>query len=160
MAIETKVSHQEASTNTGKPQTLVEAIPLSSYTHKPHSRFPPTASLYRTAQCNSASDCLVLAAHVLLLETGFLPQDCDVRAGEMPSGWCPVASFYRLEYTHPLLRNSLVQVLAVLVIKTLDIYAILNINSAAVESWRMEVCVQDYVTEEWAGAEYDTMFIK
>ncbi|XP_047675155.1 F-box only protein 7-like [Tachysurus fulvidraco] len=32
------------------------------------------ASLYSTAQCNSASDCLVLAAHVLLLETGFLPQ--------------------------------------------------------------------------------------
>lgn len=30
--------------------------------------------LYQTAQCNSASECLLLAAHVLLLETGFLPQ--------------------------------------------------------------------------------------
>lgn len=30
--------------------------------------------LYQAAQCNSTSDCLLLAAHVLLLETGFLPQ--------------------------------------------------------------------------------------
>ena len=36
----------------------------------PHS----LETLYRTAQCNNASDCLLLAAHVLLLETGFLPQ--------------------------------------------------------------------------------------
>lgn len=30
--------------------------------------------LYQAARCNSASDCLLLAVHVLLLETGFLPQ--------------------------------------------------------------------------------------
>lgn len=30
--------------------------------------------LYQTAQCSSTSDCLLLVAHVLLLETGFLSQ--------------------------------------------------------------------------------------
>lgn len=33
--------------------------------------------LYQAVQCNSASECLVLVAHILLLETGFLPQVRD-----------------------------------------------------------------------------------
>lgn len=36
----------------------------------PHS----LETLYQDAQCTSASDCLLLAAHVFLLEAGFVPQ--------------------------------------------------------------------------------------
>ena len=38
--------------------------------------------------------------------------------------------------------------------------AILTINGAGIKSWRMEISLDAYVTEEWAGVEYDTMFIK
>lgn len=42
-----------------------------------------------------------------------MPQGCDVRAGEMPSGWRVAGGLYRLQYSHPLCENSLAQVAAV-----------------------------------------------
>ncbi|KAK2834620.1 hypothetical protein Q7C36_015321 [Tachysurus vachellii] len=113
----------------------------------PHS----LETLYQTAQCNSASDCLLLAAHVLLLETGFLPQGCDVRAGEMPSGWRAIGGLYRLQYSHPLCENSLVQVVAVLMGQTLVINATLKTTGAEEISQKLALKPDAYVTQEWAG---------
>ncbi|KAG7324238.1 hypothetical protein KOW79_012254 [Hemibagrus wyckioides] len=107
--------------------------------------------LYQTAQCNSTSDCLLLAAHVLLLETGFLPQACDVRDGEMPSGWRTAGGLYRLQYSHPLCENSLVQVVAGLRIRTLFINATLKITDVVEFSWMLDLIPEAYVTKEWAG---------
>ncbi|XP_017340953.1 F-box only protein 7 [Ictalurus punctatus] len=107
--------------------------------------------LYQAARCNSASDCLLLAVHVLLLETGFLPQGCDVRAGEMPSGWRVAGGLYRLQYSHPLCENSLAQVAAVPMGQTLVVNATLK-TSSVVESSRKLVLKPDaYVTKERAG---------
>ncbi|KAK2834615.1 hypothetical protein Q7C36_015316 [Tachysurus vachellii] len=113
----------------------------------PHS----LETLYQTGQCNSASDCLLLAAHVLLLETGFLPQGCDVRAREMPSGWRAIGGLYRLQYSHPLCENSLVQVVAVLMGQTLVINATLKTTGAEEISWKLALKPDAYVTKEWAG---------
>ncbi|KAK3558225.1 hypothetical protein QTP86_013977, partial [Hemibagrus guttatus] len=106
--------------------------------------------LYQTAQCNSASDCLLLVAHVLLLETGFLPQGC-VRDGEMPSGWCTEGVLYRLQYSHPLCENSLVRVVAMLRGQTLVINATLKTTNAVELSWKLALKPDAYVTKEWAG---------
>ncbi|XP_058263538.1 F-box only protein 7-like [Hemibagrus wyckioides] len=107
--------------------------------------------LYQTAQCNSASDCLLLAAHVLLLETGFLPQGCDVRDGEMPSGWRAAGGLYRLQYSHPLCENSLVQVVIVPMGQTLVINATLKTTGAVEFSRKLALKPDAYVTKEWAG---------
>ncbi|XP_026775335.3 F-box only protein 7 isoform X1 [Pangasianodon hypophthalmus] len=113
----------------------------------PHS----LETLYQAAQCNSASECLLLAAHVLLLETGFLPQGCDVRAGEMPSGWRAAGGLYRLQYSHPLCENSLAQVVAVPMGQTLVFNATLKMSSAVESSRKLVLKPDAYVTKEWAG---------
>ncbi|XP_053344372.1 F-box only protein 7 [Clarias gariepinus] len=106
--------------------------------------------LYQAAQCNSAQDCLVLAAHVLLLETGFLPQGCDVRAGEMPGGWRAVGGLYRLQYSHPFCENSLPQVVAVPMGQTLVFNATLKTGSSVESSRKLVLKPDAYVTKDWA----------
>ncbi|TSK13526.1 F-box only protein 7 [Bagarius yarrelli] len=112
----------------------------------PHS----LETLYQTAQCNSASDCLVLAVHVLLQETGFLPQGCDVRAGEMPSDWRATGGLYKLQYSHPHCENCLAQVVAVTMGQTLVVNATLKTSSAVENSRKLVLKPDVYVTKQWA----------
>ncbi|KAI5620289.1 F-box only protein 7, partial [Silurus asotus] len=106
--------------------------------------------LYQAAQCTSAADCLLLATHVLLLETGFLPQGCEVKHGEMPSGWRAAGGVYRLQYSHPQCEGSVVQVVAVPMAQTLVLHATLKISSS--EFSRKLVLKSDvFVTKAWAG---------
>ncbi|XP_047675351.1 F-box only protein 7-like [Tachysurus fulvidraco] len=112
---------------------------------------PSLETLYQTAQCNSILDCLLLAAHVLLLETGFLPQGCDVRSGEMPSGWNATEGLCRLRYFYPFCENSPVQMVGMpkgqaLIIKT-------TIKTTVEEEFSQKLALnpEDYVTKEWAG---------
>ncbi|KAK2834621.1 hypothetical protein Q7C36_015322 [Tachysurus vachellii] len=113
----------------------------------PHS----LETLYETAQCNSTLDCLLLAAHVFLLETGFLPQGCDVRAGEMPSTWNATEGLCRLWYFHPFCENSSVQMVGVLMGQKLVINGTMKTNSAVEISQKLVLNPDDYVTKEWAG---------
>uniref|UniRef100_A0A3B5MDD8 F-box domain-containing protein n=1 Tax=Xiphophorus couchianus TaxID=32473 RepID=A0A3B5MDD8_9TELE len=69
--------------------------------------------LYHTAQTSSPNDAILVAAHLLMLETGFSSQGSELKPGEMPAGWRSVGGVYRLQYTHPLCENSLVSVVAV-----------------------------------------------
>ncbi|KAK2834623.1 hypothetical protein Q7C36_015324 [Tachysurus vachellii] len=112
---------------------------------------PSLETLYQTVQCNSTSDCLLLAAHVLLLETGFLPQGCDVRAGEMPNDWHAIDCLCRLQYFHPFCENSPVQMVGVLKGQTLIIKTIMKTNGAEEFSQKLALNPDDYVTKEWAG---------
>ncbi|XP_072528534.1 F-box only protein 7 isoform X2 [Salminus brasiliensis] len=107
--------------------------------------------LFQAAQCHSSSDCLLVAAHLLLLETGFLPQGCDVRAGEMPGGWRTAGGVYRLQYTHPHCENSLVSVVAVPMGQTLVINAILKTSSSLENARKLVLKPEAYVTEAWTG---------
>ncbi|XP_060770344.1 F-box only protein 7 isoform X2 [Neoarius graeffei] len=113
----------------------------------PHS----LETLYQDARCTSVSDCLLLAAHVLLLETGFVPQGCDVRAGEMPSGWRVAGGLYRLQYSHPLCENSQAQVVAVPMGQTFVFNATLKMSSAIESSRKLVLKPDAYVTKDWAG---------
>ncbi|KAL7857764.1 hypothetical protein AOLI_G00178660 [Acnodon oligacanthus] len=107
--------------------------------------------LFQAAQCSSSSDCLLVAAHLLLLETGFLPQGCDARAGQMPSGWCAAGGVYRLQYTHPHCENSLATVVAVPMGQTLVINATLKTNSTMESARKLVLKPTAYVTDDWAG---------
>ncbi|XP_052357320.1 F-box only protein 7 isoform X1 [Oncorhynchus keta] len=69
--------------------------------------------LYHQAQSSSTCDALMVAVHLLMLETGFLCQGSEGRPGEMPAGWRAPGGLYRLQYAHPLCDDSLALVLAV-----------------------------------------------
>ncbi|XP_036812655.1 F-box only protein 7 isoform X5 [Oncorhynchus mykiss] len=69
--------------------------------------------LYHQAQSSSTCDSLMVAVHLLMVETGFLCQGSEGRPGEMPAGWRAPGGLYRLQYAHPLCDDSLALVLAV-----------------------------------------------
>ncbi|GAA6101394.1 F-box only protein 7-like isoform X1 [Tachysurus ichikawai] len=122
----------------------------------PHS----IETLYQTVQCNSTSDCLLLAAHMFLLETYCIMQGFCDRAGEMPSGWRTTEHLCRLQYFHPFCENSPVQMVGVLMGQTLVIKATMKTTGAVEFSQILALNPDDYMTKEWADAVYDTMYIK
>ncbi|XP_067246898.1 F-box only protein 7 [Chanodichthys erythropterus] len=107
--------------------------------------------LLDSARCQKPSDCLMLATHLLLLETGFLPQGSNVNSGEMPIGWRAAGGVFRLQYAHPLLENSLVSVVAVPMGQTLVINAVLKMDKAMENSRKLVLKADDYVMADWAG---------
>lgn len=107
--------------------------------------------LHHGAQSMSPCDSLMVAVHLLMLETGFLTQDSEVRSGEMPSGWRASVGVYRLHYVHPLCENSLAMVVAVPMGSVLVINATLKMNEAVDKVRKLSLKPSTYVTEGWPG---------
>ncbi|XP_072233711.1 F-box only protein 7 isoform X2 [Leuresthes tenuis] len=107
--------------------------------------------LYHTARIASPNDAVMVAAHLLMLETGFTPQGCEVRPGEMPAGWRSAGGVYRLQYGHPLSGSSLASVVAVSMGPLLVINATLKVTETvdAVRKLQLNAC--SYVTDDWPG---------
>ncbi|XP_061524206.1 F-box only protein 7 isoform X6 [Phycodurus eques] len=105
--------------------------------------------LYRAARVTCPTDVVMVAAHLLMLETGFTPQGAEVKPAEMPSGWRSSGGAYRLQYTHTLCERGVVTVVAVPMSPVLVIEAILQVADSA--SMAAKVCVDpsSYVTEAW-----------
>ncbi|XP_060742255.1 F-box only protein 7-like [Tachysurus vachellii] len=112
---------------------------------------PSLETLYQTVQCSSTSDCLLLAAHVLLLETGFLPQGSDISVGKMPSSWRAAERLCMLQYFHLFCENSPVYMVGVLMGQTLVIKATMTTTGAEEFSQILALNPDDYMTKEWAG---------
>ncbi|XP_049616403.1 F-box only protein 7 isoform X2 [Syngnathus scovelli] len=114
--------------------------------------------LYRAAAVTCPADAIVVAAHLLMLETGFTPQGGEAKPGEMPSGWRSSGGAYRLQYTHTLCERGAVTVVAVPMNPALVIEAILQVADSA--SMAAKVCVEPagYVTEAWPGASAASAF--
>ncbi|XP_070710124.1 F-box only protein 7 isoform X2 [Pempheris klunzingeri] len=107
--------------------------------------------LHHSAQTTSPSDAVMVAGHLLMLETGFIPQGCELKAGEMPAGWRSAGSVYRLLYTHPLCENSLAMVVAVCMGPVLVINATLKVNETADAVRKLCLNPSSYVTDQWPG---------
>lgn len=107
--------------------------------------------LYMSAGVTSPSDAIIVAGHLLMLETGFIPQDPELKSGEMPAGWRSAGGLYRLHYTHPLCENSLVSVLAVCMGPMLALNAILKVNETVHTVPKLTLNPCSYVTDQWPG---------
>lgn len=107
--------------------------------------------LYHTAQPTSPNDAIVVAAHLLMLETGFTPQGSEVKPGEMPEGWRTAGGVYRLQYAHPLCENSLVSVVTVGMGPLLVINVILKVTETVDTARKLQLNASSYVTHEWPG---------
>ncbi|XP_077354871.1 F-box only protein 7 isoform X2 [Festucalex cinctus] len=108
--------------------------------------------LYRAAQVTCPADVIMVAAHLLMLETGFTLQNGEVKPAEMPPGWRSSGGAYRLQYRHALCDRGAVTVVAVPMSPVLVIEAILQVADSA--SMAAKVCMDpgSYVTEAWPGA--------
>ncbi|XP_077566194.1 F-box only protein 7 isoform X2 [Stigmatopora nigra] len=108
--------------------------------------------LYRAAETTCPADAVMVAAHLLMLETGFTPQSEEAKPGQMPPGWRSSGGAYRLQYTHALCERAAVTVVAVPMSPVLVIQAILQLADNA--SMAAKVCVDPagYVTEAWPGS--------
>ncbi|XP_008291997.1 F-box only protein 7 [Stegastes partitus] len=111
--------------------------------------------LYQSAGSTSPSDAVMVAAHLLMIETGFTPQSCQVSSAQvsvqMPAGWRTPAGVYRLQYLHPLCGGSVVSLLAVSLGPVLSINTTLKVTENVATPRKLCLDPSSYVTAEWAG---------
>ncbi|KAL8222005.1 UNVERIFIED_CONTAM: F-box only protein 7 [Gekko kuhli] len=67
----------------------------------PHS----LETLYHSAECVSANDALIVLIHLLMMETGYVPQGTEAKSVSMPEKWRN-GGVYKLQYTHPLCEDG------------------------------------------------------
>lgn len=67
----------------------------------PHS----LETLYQSAGCSSISDALIVLVHLLMLESGYIPQGTEAKASSMPHKWRS-SGVYKLQYVHPLCEDG------------------------------------------------------
>lgn len=107
--------------------------------------------LYQRANCTSPSDALIVAGHLLMLETGFTHEEYESNSVNLPAGWRGASGVYKLKYTHALCENSLVVLAAVCTGATLVINATLKVHEAANAVGKLCLNPSVYVTNEWPG---------
>ncbi|KAL4660292.1 F-box only protein 7 isoform X1 [Arapaima gigas] len=116
--------------------------------------------LHHRAQCQGTCDSLVVAAHCLMLETGFIPVGFEGRCNEMPIGWRAEGGMYKLQYTHQLCGNGLVVIAAVPMGNTLVVNATLKINDAVDNAQKLLLKPSAYVTDKWAAGQCASIIYK
>lgn len=107
--------------------------------------------LYHTAQPTSPNDAIMVAGHLLMLETGFIAQGTELKPGEMPAGWRCAGGVYKLQYTHPLCESSLASVVAVCMGPMLVINTTLKVTETVDTVRKLCLNASSYVTNEWPG---------
>ncbi|XP_012696828.1 F-box only protein 7 [Clupea harengus] len=114
--------------------------------------------LHHGSQSRSSNDCLMVALHLIMLETGFLPQGSEGRTSEMPTGWRGAGGMYRLQYIHPLCENSLAVVVSVPMGSMLVTNATLKMNDTVDNARKLELKSSSFVTEHWAGENAEAVY--
>ncbi|XP_028250255.1 F-box only protein 7 isoform X2 [Parambassis ranga] len=107
--------------------------------------------LYHEAKAASPTDAIMVAGHMLMLETGFIPQGDELRPGQMPAGWRCDAGVYRLQYKHPLCEDSVASVAAVCMGPMLVINTMLAVTETQAVR-KLCVNASSYVTNECPGS--------
>ncbi|XP_061085511.1 F-box only protein 7 [Conger conger] len=107
--------------------------------------------LHHGAGCQSPCDALLVSAHLLMMETGFVPQDAEGSPGLMPGGWRAMGGLYRLQYSHPLCEDSLAVLRAVPMGNMLVFNASLKVNESVDNARKLLLRPGAYVTEDWRG---------
>ncbi|XP_024913080.1 F-box only protein 7 [Cynoglossus semilaevis] len=114
--------------------------------------------LYISAQVTSPSDAIMVAGHLLMTETGFIPQVDELKQGQMPDGWRSAGGVCKLHYTHPLCENSVATLTGVTMGPILIIHATLKMTDSVNAAFKLQLSPCSYVTNEWAGQSAATAF--
>ncbi|XP_066176009.1 F-box only protein 7 isoform X2 [Sylvia atricapilla] len=114
--------------------------------------------LYLSAECTTATDALIVLLHLLMMETGYVPQGIEAKVVSMPEKWRG-NGVYKLQYTHPLCAEGSAGLTCVPLGDLIAINATLKINEEIKSVKRIQllpssfVCFQD--PEKVAGVYKD-----
>ncbi|XP_019065051.1 F-box only protein 7 [Fukomys damarensis] len=112
----------------------------------PHS----LETLYQSAGCLSASDALTVLIHLLMVESGYLPQGTEAKAASMPEKW-KASGVYRLQYTHPLCEGSTAVLTCVPLGSLVVVNATLKINNEIKSVKRLQLLPASFICTEEPG---------
>ncbi|XP_008108813.1 F-box only protein 7 isoform X2 [Anolis carolinensis] len=110
----------------------------------PHS----LQTLYHSAECTNANDALIVSIHLIMMETGYVPQGTEAKASSMPENWRN-KGVYKLLYTHPLCENGFAVLTCVPLGNLIVVNAMLKITSDIKSVKRLQllptsfICFQD-----------------
>lgn len=83
--------------------------------------------LYQSAGCSTVSDALIVLVHLLMLESGYIPQGTEAKAASMPEKW-KSSGVFKLQYTHPLCEGGSAVLTCVPLGKLIMINATIKVN--------------------------------
>ncbi|KYO36412.1 F-box only protein 7 [Alligator mississippiensis] len=112
----------------------------------PHS----LETLYHSAECTSAIDALIVLVHVLMMETGYVPQGTEAKAVSMPEKW-RAGSVYKLQYTHPLCEDGSAGLTCVPLGDLIVINATLKINKEIKSVKRIQLLPSSFICFQEPG---------
>ncbi|XP_017294917.1 F-box only protein 7 [Kryptolebias marmoratus] len=117
--------------------------------------------LYHSARVSSPDEAVMVAVHLLMLETGFTPpQGSELKPEEMPAGWRSAAGVCRLQYSHPLCGSSRISVVAVSMGLLLVINVTLKVTETVDTVRKLQLEPSGYVTDRWTGGSAAAAFRK
>uniref|UniRef100_A0A8C9LQZ8 F-box protein 7 n=1 Tax=Piliocolobus tephrosceles TaxID=591936 RepID=A0A8C9LQZ8_9PRIM len=129
----------------------------------PHS----LETLYQSADCSDANDALIVLIHLLMLESGympqinlinlhylfpfhFVPQGTEAKALSMPEKW-KLSGVYKLHYMHPLCEGSSATLTCVPLGNLIVVNATLKINNEIRSVKRLQLLPESFICKEKLG---------
>uniref|UniRef100_A0A2K6PJM1 F-box only protein 7 n=1 Tax=Rhinopithecus roxellana TaxID=61622 RepID=A0A2K6PJM1_RHIRO len=112
----------------------------------PHS----LETLYQSADCSDASDALIVLIHLLMLESGYMPQGTEAKALSMPEKW-KLSGVYKLHYMHPLCEGSSATLTCVPLGNLIVVNATLKINNEIRSVKRLQLLPESFICKEKLG---------
>ncbi|XP_053439908.1 F-box only protein 7 isoform X2 [Nycticebus coucang] len=112
----------------------------------PHS----LETLYQSADCSDASDALIVLIHLLMLESGYIPQGTEAKAVSMPEKW-KLSGVYKLQYLHPLCEGGSAALTCVPLGNLIVVNATLKINNDIRSVKRLQLLPESFICQEEPG---------
>ncbi|KAB0397999.1 hypothetical protein E2I00_010365 [Balaenoptera physalus] len=112
----------------------------------PHS----LETLYQSADCSNPSDALIVSVHLLVLESGYIPQGTEAKAVSMLENWRS-GGVYKLQYTHPLCEGGSATVTCVPLGNLIVINATLKINNEIRSVKRLQLLPESFICKQESG---------
>lgn len=112
----------------------------------PHS----LETLYQSAACSNPSDALIVSIHLLMLESGYIPQGTEAKTMSMPESW-KSGGVYKLQYMHPLCEGGAVALTCVPLGNLVVINATLKINNEIRSVKRLQLLPESFICKEEPG---------
>ncbi|XP_042637904.1 F-box only protein 7 [Orycteropus afer afer] len=109
----------------------------------PHS----LETLYHAADCSNANDALIVLIHLLMLESGYIPQGTEAKAASMPEKW-KSGGVYKLQYTHPLCNGGTAALTCVPLGTLIIVNATLKINNDIRSVKRLQLLPESFICKE------------
>ncbi|XP_055430730.1 F-box only protein 7 isoform X2 [Bubalus kerabau] len=106
--------------------------------------------LYQSADCSNPCDALIVSIHLLMLESGYIPQGTEAKAASMPENW-RLGGVYQLQYTHPLCEAGSAVLTCVPLGSLIVINATLKINSEVRSVKRLQLLPESFICKEESG---------